>query len=207
MSFSSGARTDMVISMTLAELFLMLLFVVWYGYRPKYTDAELARMVDDVVKLEAARKELQADKKTIRDQATRLEWWRTRYPGDKDKEGSKQVAGGKGGQDLPPCNPRQNVLVEADVREGHTWVRVVVDDARVRKSLGGEVAYPPIRAWLTEPAAISTFVAAVRKYSNRNECRWHYRLYYETKADYFDGHELLNTVFYPAKASGTPPPW
>ncbi|MBI3952082.1 MAG: hypothetical protein HY314_16670 [Acidobacteria bacterium] len=56
---------------------------------------------------------------------------------------------------------------------------------------------------------IQAFLAGVRDYYSSNakvngtECRFDYRLTYESKEDYYDGRELFERYFYPAGLSRT----
>src|SRR4051812_32086173 len=86
MNLPRSIRTDLVVSMTLAELFLMLLFVVWYAFTPERDEmeAEKARLVDEVVSLrrelhDAQEKNDKARLK-IEDLEGRLRWWRSVHP-------------------------------------------------------------------------------------------------------------------------------
>jgi uncharacterized coiled-coil protein SlyX len=195
----------MVISMTLAELFLMLLFVVWYGFTPVSGDAELARLKDTVARLEqevtAARKTLAENKKQIEDLTARLDWWRKRYPTEAADEGKPPAAPGglgDGKRGHGKCAP-DNVLIEASVQQGNTSLRVLARPPEVVQSfekLGA--TYPDVKVWLDEPD-VERFLASLRRVNASAMCRWDFRLYYETKVDGFDGLERFQLVFYLAR--------
>jgi len=206
MSFSSAARTDMVISMTLAELFLMLLFVVWYGYSPVYSEAARARLSDRIAELEKELEPARKNAELVREKEALLDWWRTQDPERAKHEGKTLPGTEGGGPGAPRCDPSQNVLVEADFRQGQISMRVLTRHRIVEESLGSGVPYPPTGVWLTDPAIVQGFLGAIRTQNLQAPCRGHYRLYYETKIDYFDGRELFEKVFYPARIVLAPPP-
>lgn len=214
MSFSKSARTEMVISMTLAELFLMLLFVVWYGFTPVWDEAERARLADRLVELEtevtAARTQLADNKAQIADLTARLEWWRTRHPNEARLEGNTSPTtpgGGPGGRGHSKCDPSTNVLAEASVQQGQVSLRLLSrppDVARSFETSGS--AYPSAGVWLTDPPVIQGFIGAMQRVNEQSTCRWDFRLYYETKVDGFDGLEMFQTVFYLARKFQGPAP-
>jgi hypothetical protein len=195
----------MVISMTLAELFLMLLFVVWYGFTPLSGDADLARLRDRLAALEtevtAARKTLAENKSLIGDLTARLEWWRSRYPKDVKDEG-KSLTGGEGGRGHSKCDLSNNVLAEASVQQGLVSLRVLARPSDlVQKFERLSSPYPDVKVWLDEPDVVDRFLDAMSRVNQAETCRWDFRLYYDTKIDGFDGLERFQLVFYLARKS------
>ncbi|HLG54934.1 MAG TPA: hypothetical protein VI485_06360 [Vicinamibacterales bacterium] len=209
MSFTKSARTEMVISMTLAELFLMLLFVVWYGFTPLSGDAELARLMDTVAKLDAdlkaAQKKVAENSVEIADLSARLKWWQSRHPDEVVNE-LKSTGDGSKGRGHDKCDESNNVLVEASVQQGDVSLRVLARPDTLAKSFDDMgVPYPAVKVWLSE-ADMRGFVDTVRRVNAGAECRWDFRLYYDTKVDGFDGLERFQTAFYLARKFQRPRP-
>src|SRR5215831_11546287 len=81
-------RNDLVLSMTLAETFLFLVFVIWYGVVPSIkTPKEPAALTPSEVLIAQLRKEnaelkAQLEKKQaeLDDINFRLAWWRRNFP-------------------------------------------------------------------------------------------------------------------------------
>jgi hypothetical protein len=189
----------MVISMTLAEIFLMLVFVVWYGFTPEAS--ENARLVDTVATLrrnlaltEAKLAKAQA---TVDQQRALLDWWRTRHPREAEFEGKS--AGELGGSGFPKCDRNGNVIAEASVLAGAVSVGILQRPAALAQwfETSGR-RYPDVGTTLTDAGEVRGFLATVGAYYADNACRWDYRLLHQTARDYMDGRKMFEGVFYSA---------
>src|ERR1017187_8890987 len=120
----SGPRGDLVISMTLAETFLLLVFMVWYSVRPKIP-------VNPPTSIEVLKKENQDLKQRISaletelaDIRQRLEWWRKRFdapvPGSEEELRKILFEAGRG---KPKCQD-DNVLLDISLINGAATVRI-----------------------------------------------------------------------------------
>jgi hypothetical protein len=202
MSMTRPVRTDLVISMTLAELFLMLVFVVWYGFTPEAVDnaARIDRLVQLERELADAKVKLAKNEETIRDISKRLEWWRSWYPEQVPYEGKAMGSGGLPGRGFPKCDLTGNVVAEGSVRDGAVAMRVVArPDALAKWFSGSGAGYPAIGASFTGLQAVNSFLNRIGAYNLANPCRWDYRLAYVTDGDYKLGRETFEGVFYASR--------
>src|SRR2546423_15585862 len=122
MRFSSPVRTDLVISMTLAEAFLLLLFVVWYGHTAIIRQDPAARMKEQLAALEKENEQLKKELKQATDEVAdlkvRLDLWR-RLTGFETPPTSEALAEWR--KEACRSNPKcqqNNVLVHASVIHG-----------------------------------------------------------------------------------------
>jgi hypothetical protein len=213
MAFSRPVRTDLVISMTLAETFLLLLFVVWFGYTAIWRYDPLALLKEKINRLEtenqALRKDFQQAKAQIADLQWRLNWWHSVFPGRTEVEGPGGPADAKlicqeACRSYPSCELGNNVLVQASVLRGRLSMSLVWLPPKLSgwlRSSGHTI--PGTGVAIEDGTAIRGFLEAVRAYyrsapSGGRECRFDYRLSYQSKEDYFDGREMFEAYFYPA---------
>jgi hypothetical protein len=207
MSIPVRARNDLIIAMTLAEIFLLLLFGVGYGYRHRLEgDNREERLIEDLRRVTA---ENDKNRKVLKEQSARiaeltfsLDRWRKAFP--KVDEKTLPKAPGLGGEGHPRCEPPNNVLVEATVVQGRTSVRVLLDSSRLKKWYEQRgLVYPTPGAELTAAPAIDAFLTNVQHFywdegANGRNCRFHFRLYYGSKIDGFEGRERFERYFYPS---------
>jgi hypothetical protein len=123
-----ATKTDLVLAMTLAELFLLLLFIAWYATAPPGA-ADLRSVVqqqqEKISKLERMLKERH---EKIADLEPGLEWWRQYFnleaPKNKDEligilmgtpQGREIVR--EAGRGLPRCEEK-NVWAHVTARDG-----------------------------------------------------------------------------------------
>src|SRR5216684_2932658 len=133
MSLSRGVRTDLVISMTLAETFLLLVFVIWYGVVPntRVHTADTTPPEVLIAHLQKENAELKAQVEKLQDELTdmnrRLAWWRIRFPDLKIPGSEKELEALRSelGRGKPACLPGDNVLVAVSVVEGHVSLKVL----------------------------------------------------------------------------------
>ncbi|MBI4428095.1 MAG: hypothetical protein HY562_03140 [Ignavibacteriales bacterium] len=210
MPFSKPERTDLVINMTLAEIFLLLLFVVWYGYTPIIdTPGEIARLKEQLARLENENQSLKNDLRDVRNEISdlkqRLDWWRRVSPTIVDLEliTPPEVAQREIGRGFRRCQDI-NVLIRASVIRGQQSIVWMTESPQLTqwiKSAGR--TRPQFGVRLTDHNEIDSFLALIRDYYQNTreigtECRFDYQLMYETKEDYYDGREKFEKFFYPS---------
>jgi hypothetical protein len=213
MRFSSPVRTDLVISMTLAETFLLLLFVVWYGHTPHIGTDSLAVLKDQLARFEHENARLHTELTKANEQIAnlefRLELWRqaTGLPEPPATRGALAKAICRSN---PQCE-ESNVLVHTTVVRRQMSMEWLMESPRFSKWLKDHGRpYPPIGDRITDMKTIQALLAAVREYYSspdakmgETECRFDYRLTYGSKEDYYDGRMLFERYFYPAGLSRT----
>jgi hypothetical protein len=203
-------RTELVISMTLAETFLLLLFAVWYGLAkditarpPSLLELKVKDLEDKVRQLEG---EIAAERRRNEDLREALKFWRGHYNIDipKTQEEVKRFLA-DAGRGFPRCQ-ENNVLVRATVSEGQMKLEVVGESPDLAQFLAASgMRTPEAGTVLADRRAIQTFLTGMSSYYSKRrsdgakQCRFDYRLRYVTKGDYFDGRELFENYFYPAR--------
>lgn len=216
MQSTNPLRTDLVISITLAETFLLLLFIVWSAVADKIgpennpLDAKLLRQQNE--ELTRERDQL---KKELAEVTRRLDYWRNKFqtavPGS-DQE-LREWARGEGGKKLllelgrgkPACEEADNVLVEAKVVGGRESVLILTQPPMLSEKLGAwGAAHLRKGAVLTDPGDIDRLLNGVLSYQRTVEgqlrdCRFDYRFLYRTSDDYMRGREKFERYFYPAR--------
>jgi hypothetical protein len=220
MRFSRPERTSLIINMTLAETFLLLLFVIWYGHTTIIRQDPIAHLKERLKRVEQENerlaKELRQANNQIADLRSRLEFWRQAWYGvfpsieptvpltpEKIAELRKEAC-----RSHPKCE-QNNVLVHASVVGGQISMMLLTESPNFSKWLEDSGrARLPAGVWITDVKKIYAFLTAVRDYYARakemgSECRFDYRLTYESKEDYYDGRELFERYFYPMGLSRT----
>lgn len=207
MRFSGPERTDLVINMTLAETFLLLLFVVWYGHTRIENPDPSAHLKERIASLEKDNERLKGELKQAHDRIAdlkrRLDWWRDVFPGV-DEFTSPGVARQQASRGHRKCDEQNNVLVHASVVRGQFSVEWLTENPKLSKWLADSGRpRPKSGARITDWSTIQALLAGVRDYYssakvNETECRFDYRLTYGSKEDYYDGRELFERYFYPA---------
>lgn len=211
--FTKPERTELVISMTLAEIFLLILFVIWYGYgmdRGKLDDyallkAQLTRLQDENERIS---KELEQTQNEKADLQKRLDLWRKLTSFDNPpsssefEEWKKEIC-----RSNPECEKNNNILVQASVVRGQISMKLLVQSPRLSEWFSNKgYPLPRVNANITDLNTIKTFLDRVRAFNSSTnvkgrECRFDYRLTYGSKEDYYDGRELFERYFYPAGLS------
>lgn len=186
-------RRDLVMAMSVAEIFLLLLFVIWITSQAKAGPIDVAGLQDRIAALE---RDLASQKVEIAD----LRAWKDAYEKfieslgqDKPKtiqelrDRTAKNLVGRGGDDLPKCSPGANRLLVASVIDGVTQLRVVNEYP----------SFPYHAGQVVEGQAVNEVMAAANRIQSDNHCRFHYRLEYGSPADYLAGHKQFGSVFYP----------
>jgi hypothetical protein len=186
-------RRDLVMAMSVAEIFLLLLFVIWVTSQAKEGPLDIEQLQDKVTKLEAT---VKIHEETIRD----LEAWKSAYEAfieslgqPKPKtvkeliERTERNGNGNGGDDLPKCSPSGNRLITARVTDGVSRITIVNDYA----------TFPYRVGQVFEGDEINQVILAAVRIQDANRCRFHYRLEFASASDYLLGRRRFGTVFYP----------
>jgi hypothetical protein len=187
--------------MTLAETFLLLVFMLWYAYRPRPapqppTRVEILQQENDNLKTE-----LRRVKAELAELERRLEWWRSRFdqpvPGSDEELKQFLFEAGRG---KPKCQD-DNVLVHVAVLNGATRLRVLADCAALRARLQDNgVSFEPGVTIIDSASIDAVLIAAkdFRRPQDDSECRFDYRFTYATYEDYYRGRERFERYFYTA---------
>ena len=210
------SRSDIVIGMTLAEVFLLLLIVGWYGSRLESeekggsggTPATVPKADFDAISHErdTLKHEL-ADQRGKYEQLTIILDWIAKTAGmakpirtlDEAKQAIKNIQfEAKRGR--PACEATNNVLVDVTADSGRVVVTVRQDFpprthqkiAASGRRLSSDV---DVAGFLAE---VDSFYRARRSQSNSN-CVFDYTLAWRTDADYRSARELFERHFYPAR--------
>ena len=210
-----GAGSDLVLSMTLAEVFLLLLIVGWYGLRLESEAAssnepspqavlanELKRVKMDLQRAEDARR---AAEQQLEEHQRILKWLQSvlalpASPRDplnaqqsldiRDKRIRDEARRGK-----PVCAPSNQLI------------QVVADDDAVSVTMldnfDGDGRQFAQGVTLTEDAEIDSFLRAIDAfYANRRQkqgtCAFDYALDWRTDRDYRTARQRFEGYFYPA---------
>ena len=209
MRFSQLEKSDLVINMTLAEIFLLLLFVVWYGYTDILNPDPYARIKEQIVRLEKENKELKKKLREANDQIAdlqrRLDLWHQLTGFEIPPSLSELIEWRKEAcRSFPKCD-ENNILVHVSVIRGRISMVWLTESPELSQWLSKKrLPKPQIGVPITDQRIIRTLLKGVRDYysyrkaTNGTECRFDYRLTYESKEDYYDGRELFEHYFYPA---------
>jgi hypothetical protein len=210
--FTKSERTDLVISMTLAEIFLLILFVIWYGY------SNVLGMPDENALLkeqlnrfqnenERISKELKQAQNEIADLQRRLDIWRNLTGFDDPPSSTKFQEWVKEACRSNPKCEENNVLVHATVIRGQISMKLLTQSPRLSEWFSNNgYPLPIVNVNITDLNIIKTFLDRVHDFNSSTnqegtECRFDYRLTYGSKEDYYDGRELFERYFYPAGLS------
>lgn len=214
---SPSQRNDLVIGMTLAEVFLLLLIVGWYGSRLESEGAGVTSgppkpAIEEELKektkaLKEANREIADQKMRIGKLEEVLDWiGRTiGYPKPIRDTGSAEDAlkahedrvKASARRGKPACLPNRNTLVEVTV-DGDT-VALVLREAlsTTSKSYAKDSRF-------TKTSEIEALLAAVRTYyservsTEAGECVFDYTLAWRTDRDFRIGKKTFEAFFYPA---------
>jgi hypothetical protein len=207
MRFTAPDRTDLIISMTLAEIFLLLLFVVWYGHTAIIRHDPEARIKEQLARLERENerlsRELKQANEQITDLKTRLDWWHKNFPavveGSSGEEARQAASRGH-----PKCQDN-NILIHGSVCYGQVSMTWIAESAGLSKRLveSGH-AEPRVGTTISGAGSVQSILSAIREYYSSNgtdgiQCRFDYRLSYGSDSDYrYARQQLFERVFYPA---------
>jgi len=203
---SPKRASDFVIGMTLAEVFLLLLFLIWWAVAAERaaiagTDGTISAAVlaQQVAELTTQNKRLNERVEKLQ---TDLEALRVMYgaastsPDDIIKGVQIRVRDARRG--APRCVEDSNTLIEADVVDGITTVRLALTaDPTTLASLGDSAVTFRAGQELRDND-IDRFLARVAIfYAAHHQCRFDYALNYRTDSDYRIARTTLEQYFYP----------
>jgi hypothetical protein len=209
----ASRRSDVVLSMTLAETFLLLLFLVWLGDVARNpgsepptdptilkSEVERLRSANEQLALEAQRMAAENRELSLTVEAFRKSLGiKTPINGPDDVPDAVARAREAARRGAPKCQS-ENLFARVSVVDGSTTL-IVSAPAAVAATVGeGAGVQIPVDIALTEESAVQAVLNAVSEYSRKNECRFDYTLTYRTKADYYDGREQFEKgrLFYAA---------
>lgn len=209
---------DLVMSMTLAEIFLLLVLVLWWG---STLEAQGDGVVPPTVEIEVLKGQLAGlradlhDLRTDRDRVNRalaetrerLETVRAMLGARDTSPGALQeglgvkiaMAEETGKRGRPRCADA-NTLIRVDADRTLTATLLTVDAATLAElgTLGANTAEGP--GAVLDRSGIERLLGAVSEYYKRHrDCRFDYRLQYRSAADYHDARQSLEKVFYPER--------
>jgi hypothetical protein len=198
--------------MTLAETFLLLVFVIWYGVAPnsRTQSAETTPPEVRIKLLEDENDKLKADNKKLQDELNdinrRLEFWRTRFPDLKIPGSVKELGDLRAelGRGKPACQPDDNLLVNVSFVEGAASVRLQTLPPNLQEAMGTQGPSDLKTGMLLKnPKDIERFLNGVASYrrtieGEQKECRFDYQLTWASYKDYYSAREKFDRYFYPS---------
>lgn len=195
--------------MTLAELFLLILFVVWYsrgsGAGPnwkeiaKQRETQLKQKEDQIADL----------KRTLIRLEDANKWWQENFGVDipRSQQELAKVLESKEGeafrQDMARGFARcttDNLILQASVVNGSIEVKLRSPVSSIAQSQ--EWPTPPMPGSTlssrTELDRLMNGISIYYKQHSASPCRFDYSMSYATKEDYYDGRVLFEALLYPA---------
>jgi hypothetical protein len=208
-------RSDIVLSMTLAETFLLLLFLIWLGNvartpagvpdDPTPPDIVIARLKAENAKLEEESKRLTSELRRLQlivDAFRKAIGIAEPITAPEQVDPAVKEAAEAARRGAPKC-ASENVFARVSVQDGATTFTVVAPE-RVAQAVGAATGLTvPIGATLRDDVDVERVLQAVSAYADANACRFDYVLTYQTKSDYYDGRERFEKgrLFYAAGIS------
>lgn len=208
---TEGERSHLLIGMVLADIFLLVLLIVWWGYRnDRDAPLELSSLRERMAVLEA-------DLAAAHSAMQRQEELRAKYEQMKKALERLSVAAGIESPNLDDLATRPDSIVDALRRGAPACAKGQNVAVRVLSSVDGEVAeivsadfahalasiMPVSVGHRVSGDELHTFLAATRRlYDNLaisgNKCRYDYSLVWSDDVGYRRSREAFEAVFYPA---------
>ena len=199
--------------MTLAEVFLLLVFVVWVGQtRAASPDPAISIILQEEQelrdKLNALEAQLIEQTKKDEELEAKVKFWEDNYnmdiPGTQKEitDFVKQYLAQQG-PGHPPCQ-QNNVLVQVALINGQAQMKFVTESPPLAQFLNAEgIKDLKVGNAVTDASQIEAILRAVSNYykaksAEKHDCRFDYRLSYGTNDDYHDGRVRFEGYFYPA---------
>jgi hypothetical protein len=204
-SNSTDYRSELVMGITLAEVFLLLVFVVWYGTVPTQAGPdpcqedkkEIARLRDENARLIKLSKDAALipfyqrilDSIRVELKISSSDWKINELPGL--IKGAMIKAKEEGARGKPACSP-QNVLVEIKTIDQHTTVRILQALPEVFGNGKWTADY------ILEKEEIPQFLAAVNAYygSRKPTCAFDAKYFHRSDSDFVLNAEQFEPYFY-----------
>ena len=183
-------RRDLVLAMTLAEVFLLLLFVVWIASRAQAGEIDLPGLQRKIASLDEQVKQFKKDNEELKAWKVAYERFITGlgYELPKTPDGAVLLpGGGNGGKDWPACEPGRNRLLQGGVISGELRIRFLREFSPSGIQAGSEL----------QGVSAEDTLAKVEGFQIRSHCRFHYRLEFVSNSDYRLGRQRMERVFYP----------
>jgi hypothetical protein len=221
MKLYSPIRTDLVIGMTLAELFLLILFVVWYSHGPGAGKDWKHIAAEQQHEIEMLSSQLASDQARIAKLETIENFWRRNFgvsPPTTVQQVTDTLKSTQGEsiriellRGYPRCDQDDNTLVEAALQNGQTELRIRQPIGSVSLKEWADsagVRLPSAGAVLSGDLAANNFLSTLQRYYSHTKavskpCRFDYRLRWTTDTDYRMGRETLERYLYPAGLIGS----
>jgi hypothetical protein len=190
-----------VLAMTIAEVFLLLMFVVWLA--GTVDSANGPGTLDAVVlkqKLEEREKELAKALATAKDQDATIQALRRMLNspsvsiGDLTSAFTAKMNEAKRGKRTCASD---NVLVSVEATNGVMTASLVTHDAVALKWFRGRLGDVPLGLPIDETLWPQLF-EATRAWYQAQDCRFDYRLVYKSSEDYHAAREQFEALYYPA---------
>lgn len=206
-------RSDIVLSMTLAETFLLFLFLIWLGdvvaksgeappTDPSRLAADNARLTDENARLSAELKSATSDIQRLQliVDAFRKALGITEPITSPEQVGpAAKAAGDAARRGAPKCDD-DNLFARVTVLDGVTTLLVAAPPSVLAKVATTTRINVALRATLSDEADVEGVLRAVSSYAQAKGCRFDYTLTYRTKGDYYDARERFERgrLFYAA---------
>jgi hypothetical protein len=219
---ASPVKSDLVSGMTVAEIFLLLVFIVWCGavtlskgsHDPDYwkTIAEQSQKKNEELKSQI---ELLTAEKEKR--AKEVAFWQKVFGLSQPPTSLEELTSAlrstpagrevlhEAGRGYPRCEEK-NLLVSAALQKGDITMQVVANSRRLEEwSHDSGVRIEPMGSVLKDWSTIHKFLGKLGEFyaaqPGARSCRFDYRLTYETNDDYHDGREIFEGSFYAANVT------
>ena len=180
------SRRDLVLAMSVGEIFLLLLFVVWVS--SKVTEGPLDR---DGLKNRVT--ELENQVQLLTEEVLDLRVWKKEYEAFLVSLGHKipatladlreKIRATGSGRGPGPCVAVKNRLLVITVSGGIRTLSFLKD---FHNHKAGEVV---------DGDALATVIDEINRYQLNKSCRFNYRFDYATYEDYHDGREYFDRFF------------
>lgn len=204
-------RGDVVISMTLAETFLLLVFMLWFAVQPSKPEGPDPRLAALTAENEQLRYENKKLKDELADVNRRLALWEERFgfplPGN-EQEWEKAIPKirAEAGRGRPRCADN-NLLAQVSEISGTTKMTLLASPPEALVQASGLNLKPGMT--LAKAEDINAFLSAVqgyRKPPSQAECRFDYELLWATDHDYVEARETrFDKYLYPVKRQQVKP--
>ncbi|SRR6266404_139085 len=209
-------KADLIIGMTLAEMFLLILFVVWYS-QGAGAGSEWERIAKErQAKVDELQKKVQLQQSKVEELERIRDWWRRNFGVDPPasiaelETALRTPQGQQVRQDMARGAPRcdqNNVLIEVSIQHGTAQVRLRDASPRLEAwTRSVRIRVPSTGNVLTGQQEIGALLGTVSRFyeqqsQQKQPCRFDYKFIWATDEDYRRGRETFEKYFYPAGIS------
>lgn len=204
-------RGDFVLGMSLAEIMLLMVFIVLIPPASSDPDGGSDPTIENE-KLKEENGRLRNENQSLRDSVARLAhqldslqevlgFLRDMSGAAGTGLGDFRTAFERMKRGFARCGSEDNTLVEVFAEEGTFRISILVEDSGLSRFVaqeGGELRAGDL---LTDSLDITDFLQTVRRYGDRvgEECRFDYRLWYGDDADYRQARDSIEHFLYPER--------